>query len=166
MAKQQDLRRTTKAEISALISKTQESFKGIKQIWSKDIEDMEKTIKIVRRRRRRLKAKHIAKLKKEELDLEDIMSSSSESPEKSRQSEGERPEERLNFPKLVLENVPILEGGEPLGCTATEECPSEFGAPNSLESEGFLNYAHNHEAYKKASDTTERNVHFAITRSS
>jgi hypothetical protein len=167
LIKQQDIRKRTKVEINKVIIQTQESFNGIKRVWSKGMEDMEKTVKTVRRRRRRLKAKHIARLKKEELDLEDIMSSSSDTPEKNEQSRIEgsmiRSGEELNFPRLGPEGVPITENGESLGGTVAEEWVSAYGGTSSLKNPIFLKYVHDHQAYKNAENTTERNVSHSFT---
>ena len=164
LVKQQDLEKRTKIEIDKMIIQAQKSFNGIKRVWSKGIEDMEKIVKTVRRRRRRLKAKHIARLKKEELDLEDIMSSSSDTPEKNDKSRVEgsmvKSGEGLNLPRSTLEGAPILEKGEPFGCTVAEEWVSEYGGTSTVNNKEFLNYAENHEDYKKARDTTERNVNY------
>ena len=142
-----------------MILKTQKNLNGMKKVWKKDIDEMERTVKAMKRSRRHFKVKHMARLQKEELDLEDILSSSSESPNKNEKSiTGKESEERFNFPRMALGGVPIMENGEPLGGTIAEEWVSEYGGASSQESEGFLNFAHNHDAYINAKDTIERNV--------
>lgn len=126
-----------------------------------DLDNMEKTIKAMRKSRRRFKAKRIMQLQKEELDLEDIMSSSEDSilkenlntnnenipnspildqnqntisPVKN-SDENTNPlqtQESCNLPRMALGGVPILENGEPLGATHSEEWVSEYGGTSSI----------------------------------
>eukprot|EP01022_Parablepharisma_sp_SALTPOND_P011761 TRINITY_DN14_c0_g1_i1.p1 TRINITY_DN14_c0_g1~~TRINITY_DN14_c0_g1_i1.p1 ORF type:complete len:680 (+),score=80.48 TRINITY_DN14_c0_g1_i1:3279-5318(+) len=152
-----------------MISQTEKSFDGVRKLVNADLDSMEKTVRAMRRSRRHIKAKQVMHLQREELDFEDLMSSSEDplgdsfqnrtnNNDSALENDAKESEEECNFPRLALGGVPILENGEPLGATHSQEWISEYGGTSSQDSPEFIEYAHNHEAYKNAKDTVERNV--------
>ena len=178
------LRKKVEKETQEICNSVQKACEGTTKLFKGDIENMEKTVRAMRRSRRHFKAKRMMKLHKEELDFQDLISSSENSfAEEDKSGENINNEEEIkpadksnnillepvqakeeedecNLPRLALGGVPILENGEPLGATHTEEWVSEYGGASSQESPEFLKYAHNHEAYVNAKDTVEKNVYF------
>ncbi len=152
---EQAFRKRSEKEFEEIYRGMCRTCEDTKKLYNSDLECIEKTVRSMRRSRRHFKAKRIMELQKEELNFEDLISSSDDNcddvtpysvdhtatktplpadvenitTEENADSCAE--EEGCNFPRLALGGVPIMENGEPLGATHSEEWVSEYGGTSS-----------------------------------
>jgi hypothetical protein len=112
-----------------------ECFEKEKSELNKDLDRLEKSVKVIRRKRRHIRAKHASKFRSAEQDLEDLMSSS-EDPLKKNEREGgddgqmleesKQQEEDCKLPRMAIGGVPIDENGNPIENNISHEWISEY----------------------------------------
>ncbi len=131
------------------LGKLQKAFDSGKQLLTSDLDAMEKAVKKMKHSRRHFQAKQIMNLQQEELNFEDMMSSS-EDPLKTGRSgksqdvtpsgpaaaDADRTLEDdenadCNMPRLALGGVLLKDNGEPVELSRSEEWVSEYGGTSS-----------------------------------
>ena len=143
-----ELQEKLEKELNLMVIQTHQSVNEIKNTFNLDIELMQKTVRNIRKSKRHIRQKHIMELQKEELEFEDFISSSDEFAEENHL-------DKYNLPKSIIEDFPITKMPE-------EEWISDYESDSFQNSPSFLKYAYNHEAYKQAKDSMERNVLFLL----
>ena len=101
------------------LAEIKECFEKGKKVFNDDLTEMEKVAKKIRKSRRRFRAKQLTLLNQKELELEDMLSSSEEGVDVSRDEHKDASDENSKegeFPKfhMALGGIPLGDNGEPL----------------------------------------------------
>lgn len=113
-------------------------FEKVKQIFGKDLVEMEKLGKRMRKARRKVKAKQITELNQKEIEFDDLLSCSGSSLEEVKADKTKtEDEDSLPF-EVGLGGVIIRKNGEPLEPSVSAEWDNKYDDSNSCVRFGKL----------------------------